>query len=84
MISGGPTVHVATASSVKAVVGVGGIGVGIVVGVGLDGAHATKSSNIHIKPIIRSSFSRFIISPQGSYVIQKQTLGWVASFMQAG
>jgi len=50
-------------------VGVGGIGVGVVVGVGLDVAHATKSSNIHIKPIIRSSFSRFIALPQGSYVI---------------
>jgi hypothetical protein len=65
-------VHAATASSVEAVVGVGGIDVGVVVGVGLDVAHATKSSNINIniKPVIRSSsFSRFIASPQGSYVI---------------
>ena len=59
--------------------GVGGIGVGVVVGVGLDGAHATRSSDIYIKPIIRSSsFLRFIASPQGSYVIQKQALGWAA------
>jgi hypothetical protein len=72
-------VHVAIASSVGVVVGVGGIGVGVVVGVGLDGAHAARSSKIHIKPIIRSSsFSRFIISPQGSHVIQKQALGWAA------
>jgi hypothetical protein len=72
MTSEGPPVHVATASSVEAVVGVGGIDVGVVVGVGFDVAHATKSSNITIKPIIRSSsFSRFIASPQGSYVIQK-------------
>jgi len=59
-------------------VGGGGIDVGVVVGVGLDVAHATKSSSINIKPIIRSSsFSCFIASPQGSYVIQKQALGWV-------
>jgi hypothetical protein len=71
-------VDAATASSVEAVVGVGGIDVGVVVGVGLDVAHATKSSNINIKPVIRnSSFSRFIVSPQGSHVIQKQVLGWV-------
>jgi hypothetical protein len=78
MTSGGPLVHVAAASSVEAVVGVGGIDVGVVVGVGLDGAHVTKSNNIHIKSIIRSSFSRFIASPQDGYVIQKQASGWAA------